>query len=510
MATSTFLWLSDLHYDPYYGMDGAYGRRGTEFCAESTDKVFGQYFCDASEELIRSAATSAVSMFPNSDFVVVTGDFSRHGTDQLKNPVQELGEILAKITKILHDVFDSDRDEEKSLSIIPTLGNNDFTPDYYINITERPNALLAVAADAFSGTLISQSEEETFREGGYLSRNVSDTLTILSINTLVYCNFHEPEQFDIEDPFDQFSWLEIQLSMARLASRRVYIVGHIPPAIGSYKKEQYWAEGYRRRFTRLVSGQYADVVAAQMYGHQHSDEFRAFPYQQEDDGVVILAPSITPLFGNNPSFRAVTYDDRARILDYVTYYTDLSEVSQSLSWKKLYSFIEQYNVSDVSVQSFRKILDSITDAAENGDDNPTLEKVLRYQHVDTGHNTCVGRCQFEWVCVLQAGSSDDYDACLDALTSNGNNITIFVAMIVIAILGGGAIIYVIIRRCRIIKTGIQYQMPEINETGIDMNYDDEIHDTGNTDDEIHDIGNTEHQITDATSGDPIQPAAPIV
>mmetsp|Transcript_15000 Transcript_15000/g.20911 ORF Transcript_15000/g.20911 Transcript_15000/m.20911 type:complete len:114 (-) Transcript_15000:118-459(-) len=113
-----------------------------------------------------------------------------------------------------------------------------------------------------------------------------------------------------------------------------------------------------------------------MYGHQHSDEFRVFTYQQEEDGVIIVGPSITPLFGNNPSFRVVTYDDRAQILDYVTYYTDLSETSQSFSWNKLYSFVQQYNVPNISVQSLRQIVDSITDAAENGDDNPPLKKVL--------------------------------------------------------------------------------------------------------------------------------------
>lgn len=73
--------------------------------------------------------------------------------------------------------------------------------------------------------------------------------------------------------------------------------------------------------------EFDDVVMAQLFGHLHSDEFRVGLVDEggADDGGIIggsnvtsmpaalstpllLGPSVTPLHGNDPSFRIVRYD----------------------------------------------------------------------------------------------------------------------------------------------------------------------------------------------------------
>ena len=79
--TGRFLWFSDLHYDPFYGRDGAWLSRGAG-CKFGDAPSDGQVECDAPLALINSALRAAKSL-PPPDFILVTGDLSRHGTDQL-------------------------------------------------------------------------------------------------------------------------------------------------------------------------------------------------------------------------------------------------------------------------------------------------------------------------------------------------------------------------------------------------------------------------------------------
>ena len=65
---------------------------------------------------------------------------------------------------------------------------------------------------------------------------------------------------------------------------QVIIFGHSPP--GKFERDfssgvggrHWWADNHNRRYVHFVR-EFADVIQAQFFGHQHTDSFRVF----EDD-----------------------------------------------------------------------------------------------------------------------------------------------------------------------------------------------------------------------------------
>lgn len=102
-----FLWLSDIHFDPYYGSNRAVGYQNAD--CDDRDALlqhpFGQAGCDAPSTLIDqilSKASQTVRETVGLDFVLVTGDSCRHRNNVLvPDPIQQTGAILSNVTNAL-------------------------------------------------------------------------------------------------------------------------------------------------------------------------------------------------------------------------------------------------------------------------------------------------------------------------------------------------------------------------------------------------------------------------
>jgi 3',5'-cyclic AMP phosphodiesterase CpdA len=230
------LWLSDLHFNPYYGTSNAIGSSSS--CQQPVNSAtqYGQKGCDSPQLLIQLALNQARNLTPF-DFILVTGDLCRHGNDQLENPVNDTQQILSHLTQLLVEAFGDTK-------IVPSLGNNDVTPDYYLDIDNATEDMLTMVSQGLGGLLQTDDERASFLQGGYLACNVTDTISILSLNTVIYSTNHLPKNQLYEDPLGQFAWLERQLKVAQASNRVVYIVGHIPPTVGSFVHFQLWQDQY--------------------------------------------------------------------------------------------------------------------------------------------------------------------------------------------------------------------------------------------------------------------------
>jgi len=361
--------------------------------------------------------------------------------------------------------------------------------------------------DSFANTLqtsvLKPTDQHTFLKGGYYYRSFHNGgLLILSLNTVIYSPFYEsssddkihdnstndnrPDNSDKmhdDDPRGQFTWLKIILSEARRNQSRAVIVGHISPSVGSFRHTQLWKTEYIQRYYEIV-GQFNDVVMGQLFGHIHTDEFRLVDGADKRgmndvvgnggggivavDTPILLGPSVTPLHGNDPSFRIVKYghiisnggsgdtqpshnatipsnrDGYYRLLDYDSYRCDIRD--GNASWSKLYIFSEAYN--DVISESFQK--EGLSSATFHGivksmrhnniairsnnehqdieDESPTL-KTFRYfvrsgadgNDAMTGANSdCNSQCQNEWLCTLTSITRDGYDACVSQSSLNNS------------------------------------------------------------------------------------------
>ena len=411
VGTGSFLWFSDLHLDPYYGQSGAVedssviAPNSTVTCSSSDAPLRGMWGCDSPLTLVQSAVAEAADLAPNPDFVLITGDFARHAVEKTPEPMATLVDVHGGALGALNDAL------SEGTPVILCLGNNDLISDYYLDLSAPDNPVLAATADSYGaiGTFESDEEESTFRSGGYYGRDVAGKVTILALNTVIYSQRHEPaEQNLLEDPAGQFAWMEIRLSEARSNGRTVIISGHIPPTIGSYRKAQYWNRRHLDPYFALLD-RYEDVVVAQLFGHLHTDEFRVFPSQGDGGAPLLIAPSVSPIFGGNPCFRVVRHD-RGSILDYSARYLDLgaSSAISASAWRELYSFQKAYGVDSVSVLNLRKLLANI----DNPDDPTTFEQFLFYYRTGVETMECEEECRRDWVCVLQSQTEQAYKKCL--------------------------------------------------------------------------------------------------
>ena len=129
----------------------------------------------------------------------------------------------------------------------------------------------------------------------------------------------------MKDPFGQFQWLESRLEHYRRSGTKAFITGHIPPIIDSYSGKEQWHVKYIERYQSLVR-KYRDVVACQLFGHVHSVEFR-IPNSPGSIPPVFTVGSISPLFGNNPTFSVWKYDaENHTLVDWLIYGTNITEV----------------------------------------------------------------------------------------------------------------------------------------------------------------------------------------
>jgi len=481
-----FIWFSDIHLDPYYGTD-----RATQYSAYNDDQEcgtgkkvthpYGDYGCDAPPLLVESLIQRAAARYCGTtsdnnnnnnsttskvDFVMITGDFTRHHNDELlPNPLNATEDIIRTVSQTLTASFPA------NLPILPNLGNNDVTPDYYLDYN-NPSEMLNMAFRGFKPLFVASAFGEnattTFVRGGYYAYQLEEApsgLTILSLNTVLYATNHIPNNNDNDkpdDPLGQFAWLEEELVQATQEQRSVYIIGHIPPSIGSYRHTQLWQEQYLETYYTIVDA-YKKVVKAQLFGHIHSDEFRihrhVFP--------MYLTSSFTPIYGSNPSFRVVTYDSETMaLLDYTTEYLDLDVATATAYqntmesnnngnatttqtyvleenahyWKQGQSFTKAFQVPDMSLRSLETI---VHDLQMSTDDSVYWEALLTRWHVYThGSEVCDIVCRREWVCTLTSVTAEQYQTCVmelwleeDALAIFGVVLVVLLSVFVVGYLG---------------------------------------------------------------------------
>jgi sphingomyelin phosphodiesterase acid-like 3 len=192
--------------------------------------------------------------------------------------MDEAGKVVRSFASIMRTSFPDS-------VIVYALGNNDVVPDYYLALfddvvvdddgvareegiatipTPGTAGMLGVLYDALvvggddddddddDVSILTSADASTFLAGGYYSRTIHDgSLVVLSLNTILYSSFHEPimRHRDIDDPGGQFAWMRKILSGCRReveTCRSAMIVGHVPPAMGSFRHQQLWREGYIR------------------------------------------------------------------------------------------------------------------------------------------------------------------------------------------------------------------------------------------------------------------------
>ncbi|NXD84945.1 ASM3B phosphodiesterase, partial [Halcyon senegalensis] len=418
-----FWHVTDLHWDPDYDAAAGPGR----VCPSSGSRAvpaagpWGSHLCDAPRLLLVSAMRAMRSLLPRPDFVLWTGDDTPHV------PNEKLGEekvlhIIENLTSLIKETFPDTK-------VYAAMGNHDFHPKN--QFPGKEHRIYNQTAELWRPWLTDASAA-LFRAGAFYSEKLPSPRTrgrMVVLNTNLYYDQNE-ETAGEEDPGGQFQWLEETLTNASRADEMVYIVGHVPPGFFEKKRGKPWfRSGFNQRYLTIVQKHHR-VIAAQFFGHHHTDSFRMF---YSDTGspinVMFLAPGVTPwkttLPGvnngaNNPGIRVVDYDpDTLQVLDMVTYYLNLTRANMMASareeefptWEEEYRLTEAFQVPDASAHSMQKVLERISK------DPRALQRYYEFNSVRYDLALCEEACSLDHLCAIREVDFTKYSECVKSSSS---------------------------------------------------------------------------------------------
>ncbi|KAJ5482054.1 hypothetical protein N7475_000866 [Penicillium sp. IBT 31633x] len=275
-----FLHITDFHPDRLYkpgtsidrschrgnGPAGYLGAAGTE--------------CDSPLSLINETFRWIEENLKNEiDFVIWTGDSARHDNDEkLPRTADEIMELNDFLSQKWVSIFDQTENSEipntvpkMSIPVIPTFGNNDIMPHNIFN--KGPNKWTKRFAEIWN-PFIPEDQRHTFVEGGWFTTEVvPGRLAVISLNTMYF--FDSNSAVDgcsakSEPGYEHMEWLRVQLKILRSRNMKAILMGHVPPARSSSKRN--WDETCWQKYT-LWMHQYRDVVVGSIYGHMNIDHF---------------------------------------------------------------------------------------------------------------------------------------------------------------------------------------------------------------------------------------------
>jgi hypothetical protein len=351
-----FLQISDIHIDPFYIPNSSVSRSCHAGSNEGgTPHSYGIYICDTAPSLFYSTV-EFISSIENLDFVLITGDISRHDNDK-KIPISMQETVWAH--EVISGAF---RTTLPSVPVLFTLGNNDVFPRQLFSYKESKDLLNQIAdiwapylndnyfmiPELLEDSMLKKPALETFRKYGYYVKEVSRSLFVVSLNTLVFFRRNSlVTECHIKDSDGDrhIKWLyDVLHDIVKIEKRtglkqNVIIIGHIIPSYDLYKESCF--EQYRN-----FMHQYSSQIVGQFFGHSDLDYFRTV---HTDVGRPFgtfftsgsLVPTLDPtvrIFDFNPS--SLNTNSDPFLLNYHQLATDLEKNTREkkVSFREVYSF----------------------------------------------------------------------------------------------------------------------------------------------------------------------------
>ncbi|XP_025932146.1 acid sphingomyelinase-like phosphodiesterase 3b isoform X2 [Apteryx rowi] len=314
------------------------------------------------------------------------------------------------------------------------MGNHDFHPKN--QFPGKEHRIYNQTAELWRSWL-NDTSVPLFRAGAFYSEKLPSPNTrgrMIVLNTNLYYDQNNQTAAE-EDPGGQFQWLEETLTNASKAEEMVYIAGHIPPGFFEKKRSKPWFQSnFNERYLKIVQKHHR-VIAAQFFGHHHTDSFRMF---YGDTGspvnVMFLAPGVTPwkttLPGvangaNNPGIRVIEYDPNTlQVKDMVTYYLNLTHANMmSPIWEKEYRLTEAFQVPDGSAQSMQTVLERMSKDAQY------LQRYYEFNSVKYDLTLCEEACRIDHVCAIREVDFIRYNECIKASSSASAISSVFLLLV---------------------------------------------------------------------------------
>ena len=384
------LLLSDIHLDPFHDPAKLPQLRTSPVTAwsvilnspasstQADDFAHLQSTCgargvDTPAALLESSLAAAHAQQPHPLFVTVSGDLMAHQFDcrfHTLAPSTTPADLSAFASKTIAFVALRLHQTFPLSPIYFALGNNDSGCHDY---NEDPHSayLRADAASFAADALTPSNRAAILREFPQLGDyTIALPAPILHTRLIVLQDIFESSRYTScsgtpgnDAATTQIAWLRSQLSAARAAHQRVWLMAHIPPGIDAYstfsKARNICGGQSPEMFLRSEAlantlADFPDVVLLVLLGHTHMDELRVY---NTATGAIPgkLVPSISPVNGNNPAFTLAEVDPSTAILKDYAVYSASNPTGTSTQWTEEYRYSATYHQPDFSGASLARL-----------------------------------------------------------------------------------------------------------------------------------------------------------
>jgi sphingomyelin phosphodiesterase acid-like 3 len=158
-----------------------------------------------------------------------------------------------------------------------------------------------------------------------------------------------------------------------------------------------WEERYVVAYKALLDS-FCDVVVGQLFGHFHSEEFRADPTWCTP---LLLTSSISPVYNANPSYRAVTYNKTT--FEFSDFCVHASPLGAVRAWNQTHCARRYYGLRDLGVRALRAAALALTESCA------ALQPFLRV-YKEGFDFPCTDPAR--WRCLLATVAPRDYAVCI--------------------------------------------------------------------------------------------------
>jgi sphingomyelin phosphodiesterase acid-like 3 len=332
-------WLlaSDLHVQPNPGTAAVAG--------------YGE---DTNWALLQSTVAAMRRADPNPPVVIVSGDFLRHHFPHNTALAQQ---TMGRIVRTFNHAF-----PHAQFVIVP--GNNDDPcGDYRVTPGSPYFARIAhLWAPLVNRNGAAPRFEKDFAQFGWYSAALPVRgLRVFALDTVYWSIvYRRCANYHLNAPQRELHWLANSID-ALPKGTRALLVMHIPPGVDGQSTllthrfliVPFLQQQYARSFVTEIGKRHARISFA-IAGHVHRDDFRIF-----GDVPILVAPSVSPVYDNNPAFVQLDVTPAGSLQDY----TPFDYSAWSRSWQAEPSFDETYGVSGFSASALESVHERLrTDA----------------------------------------------------------------------------------------------------------------------------------------------------
>lgn len=259
------------------------------------------------------------------------------------------------------------------LRVFPVLGNTDVPEQHAKPGGPYADTWADSRADDALRAWLSDGARASLTARGYYADVVDDVWTIVALNTRAchvknFADFVPPRNgaehgTGVPHLEEQVAWFRGVLGEARAAGRKVIVAGHVPPGIWG----GCWGE-FGDAYENTVAD-FQDVVAAQLFGHQHSGSsrlLRAFAPTDDrtlpgarESSVAFVTPAISPERWHMPTFRIYHLRD-ASVDSFDQYRLDLERPTNEhggILWQLSYQAPLHLGLASLAPREWKRVAD---------------------------------------------------------------------------------------------------------------------------------------------------------